>query len=646
MKKCKNNAAIQAAIIMATLPVSATALGETEREAPRKQLEHIVVTATRTDIEKKNAPTGYSEVSRSDIDRKMASTLAEMVQDVPGVALDNEMDGRSQIRIRGFTPSQTLILINGRRINNTDVLQGHSDFRMTQIPTAAIERVEVVRGPTSSLYGADALGGVVNAILRPPSDTWAGRVQARTGVVDNDDNAQENGLSLYSSGPVTSTIGALLSVDVIDRDGTLNPDEPGVDEIEGGESLNGLGSLFYRPSESHEFELFFMGSDDQRRARQGASATRAVDIFRYSSGVRYDYSGSQWTSRFDVYRSRSETESLHLGREEQHTDDIVDLSGSWQWSANHVLTLGADYREEHFWRRTHGTLENDDTVEHSGALIQHRSNLLDDRLIVTLGTRFDDHTNYTGEISPRAGVVFALSDNTRLKADYGQGFSAPDLRRSDADYDFTFTTIPLRILGNADLEPERSESFSVALEHETDQVQTSITLFRNDITDLIDLRCIEHCPPGDPPPGENEVRIYTNVDSAITQGVELAYSQQLTPVASVHANYTYLDTENEQTGEALEKRPRERINLSLILSPWHQGELNLRSEYTGPQLRGDEWTQDYTLFHLGVTQRLGTQWQLRGGVNNLTDQRLADIDDNYTNEIRGRYYYLAVDWEF
>lgn len=645
MNKRKNNA-LSAAIILVAVHAPSTAWGADQPQDSRKQLEHIVVTATRTEIETKNAPTGYSEVSRSDIERKMAKTLAEMIQDVPGIALDNEMDGRSQIRIRGFEPSQTLILINGRRINNTDVLQGHSDFRMTQVPTAAIERVEVVRGPTSSLYGADALGGVVNAILRPPSDTWTGRVQARTGQVHSDGNPREQGLSLYSAGPVSDKVGALLSLDIVDRDGVPNPDQPGFDEIEGRESVNGFGSLFYRPAEGHELELFFTGSDDQRRARRGSSATRELDIFRYSSGVRHDYTADHWNSRLDIYRSRSETESIHLGREERHTDDILDLSGSWQWSENHILTLGADYRREHLWRETHSVLENDDAVTHRGVLIQNRSSALDERLIVTLGTRFDDHTQYSGEISPRAGVVYALTDNTRFKADYGRGFSAPDLRRSAADYDFTFTTLPLRLLGNADLEPERSESFSVALEHQTDRAQASITLFHNNITDLIDLRCIEHCPPGGPPPGENEVRIYTNVDSAMTRGVELAFTQQLGEAASLHANYTYLDTENKQTGKALEKRPRERLNLSVILSPWENGELNLRSEYTGSQLRGSAWTRDYTLLHLGFSQQLAAQWQVRGGINNLTGQRLAEIDDNYNNEILGRYYYLAANWEF
>ncbi len=622
------------------------ALAQESSDDSYKDMDHLVVTATRTGIDSKDAPAGFTEINREEIDRKMATSLAEILQDVPGIAVDDELDGRTQVRIRGFEPSQTLILLNGRRVNNTDELQGHSDFRLTQIPSAAIQRVEVVRGPNSSLYGADALGGVVNAILRPPSEEWTGRVQAYSAVVDNESSSQENRLSFYSAGPLSPKIGAIVSLDRVDREAIPNPDGSGEDEIESRESLNGLASLFYRPSEQHEFELFFTGSDDLREARQATSATRETDILRYSTGVRYDFSGEQWNSRFDVYRSRSETDTVHSNRLDKHTDDIADLSGSWTWAEDHVLTLGADYRKEHYWRETSGTLDNDDSVVHRGALIQQRSTLMDSKLIVTLGTRFDDHTNYSGEVSPRAGVVYVLSDSLRLKADYGQGFSAPDLRRADADYDYTFSTIPLQLLGNADLEPERSESWSMELAHETENVQAAFTVFRNNITDLIDLYCIEYCDDSTRPVGENEVRIYSNVDSAVTQGVELSYRQELAQRASIAFNYTYLNTKNEQTDEALEGRPKSRMNISLNLSPWQQAELSLRSEYTGSRLDGSDWTQDYTLFHLGLSQQIGTQWRVRGGVNNLTDQRLSDIDVNYTNEIRGRNYYLSVDWEF
>ncbi|SEO83134.1 TonB-dependent receptor plug domain-containing protein [Aquisalimonas asiatica] len=624
--------------------VSGVQAGDASNTPAIHAIEPMVVTATRSAIRREEAPSGYTEITREDVERKPATSLADLLQDVPGLAVDNEQDGRSQIRIRGFEPSQTLILINGRRINNTDELIGHSDFRLTQIPTSAIERIEVVRGPLSTLYGSDALGGVVNVIVQPPDDEWTGRVQARVGATDPRPGGEERNLSLYTAGPLGENTGALLSLDVLDRNGSLNPDDEGVDEIEGREAITGYGSVFHRPAPGHEIEVFFNGVDDRRRARRGEDDTRRLDIFRYSTGARYDLEAGPWDARADVYRSRSTTEALHLDREEEHTDDIIDLSATRYWGQGQQLTVGADFRRESFWREREGEREFDDTVNHRGALLQNRSDLLDERLIVTFGARADDHTQYSGEISPSAGVVYSLTDTTRLKADYGRGFSAPDLRRSSGTYDFRFTTIPLRIIGNQDLEPERSDSFSLGLEHDDGRREYGFTVFRNNIKDLIDTRCIENCDGGSM--DDPEVREYQNVDRARTQGVELNAGYRFDQGVLLRANYTYLHAEDRGTGERLEGRPRQRFNLLTEAVAWRGATAHVRTEYIGSQRRGDDRTRDYTLLHLGLNQELAQGLSVRAGIDNVTDQRLADIDDAYTNEIRGRFYHTSVNWEF
>ncbi len=634
--------------LLAAAFASSTPLGAEEGRSAEQQaqLNPLVVTATRSQIRREEAPGGYSEVTRADVDRRPATTLAELLRDLPGLAADDEQDGRGQIRIRGFEPAQTLVLINGRRVNNTDELVGHSDFRLTQIPISAIDRIEVVRGPTSSLYGADALGGVVNVIVRPPGDVWSGRVQSRLGATDPRRGGEERNVSVYAAGPVTENTGALISLEYLDRDGSLNPDQPGIDEIEGREAVTGLGSFFYRPLPGHEFELFFHGAHDERRARRGSADTREMDILRYSSGVRHDYDGALWNSRLDVYRSRSHSEAHHVDREEEHTDDIIDWSGSRYWGRGQTLTIGADFRRERFWRDREGDRELDQTVNHRGVLVQNRSYLLDDVLILTIGARYDDHTNYTGEISPRVGAVLAFTETTRLKADYGRGFSAPDLRRAAGDYDFTFSTLPRRIIGNPDLEPERSDSYSMSLEFEDERRRAAVTVFRNDIKDLIDLQCIEYCAPGDPPAGELVLSTYRNVDRARTQGVELEGAHRWDNGVLLRANYTYLDARDRDSGEALERRPRNRFNLLAETPTWPGASAHVRTEYIGSQRRSGTWTRDYTLFHIGISQALANSVYLRAGIDNLTDQRLADLDEAYTNEIRGRFYYTSVAWEF
>lgn len=638
---------IFAPLLTGSLMLAFPAMAQTEDDhetASTPSIEPVVVTATRSAIRKEEAPSGYTEVTRDDVERKPATSLADLLGDLPGVAVDNERDGRSQIRIRGFEPSQTLMLVNGRRINNTDALVGHSNFRLTQLPTAAIDRLEVVRGPLSSLYGADALGGVVNAIIRPPEDEWTGRVRTRVGVTDPRPGGEERNLSLYTAGPLGERTGALLSLDFLNRNASRNPDEEGVDEIEGREAVTGYGSLFHRPAAGHEIEVFFNVADDQRRANLGEDGERRLDLLRYSAGIRYDVEIGPWDARFDAYRSRSESESRHVDREDEHTDDVIDVSASRHWGQGQEVTAGADYRRESFWRERGGEREFGDTVTHRGAFVQNRSYLLEDRLIVTLGTRFDDHTNYTGEITPSAGVVYNFTDTTRVKADYGRGFSAPDLRRSTDTFEGGPPIPTLVIIGNEDLEPERSDSYSLGFEHDDGQREFGVTLFRNEIEDLINTRCIENC--DFRTPANPEVRQYQNVDSALTQGVELEAGYRFGASGIVRANYTYLDTEDRDTGKTLENRPRQRFNLLTEAAVWPGATANLRAEYIGSQRRGSERTRDYTLFHLGMSQELADGFSVQAGIENVTDQRLGDIDDAFSREIRGRFYYVSASWEF
>lgn len=150
--------------------------GLAQAEAPKAN-ETLVVTATQTKHSELSAPASVSVVTRAELDKMNASTLADAIKGVTGVHIyPGNTNGRQEIRLRGLESDYTLLLVNGRRINSREALtSGYAnDFDVSTIPVAAIERIEVLRGPISSLYGADALGGVVNVILRKPTEQTKG----------------------------------------------------------------------------------------------------------------------------------------------------------------------------------------------------------------------------------------------------------------------------------------------------------------------------------------------------------------------------------------------------------------------------------------------------------------------------------------
>ena len=155
--------------------------------AAEEREDTVVVTASATEQNLKDAPASISVITQQDLQKKPIQNLKDVLQEVPGIQLTNEGDNRQGVSIRGLSSSYTLILVDGKRVNSRNAVFRHNDFDLNWIPVDAIERIEVVRGPMSSLYGSDALGGVVNIITRKVGKAWHGTVSLDSTIQENRD---------------------------------------------------------------------------------------------------------------------------------------------------------------------------------------------------------------------------------------------------------------------------------------------------------------------------------------------------------------------------------------------------------------------------------------------------------------------------
>lgn len=137
-----------------------------------------------------------------DLQRKPVQNLKDVLKEVPGVQLTNEGDNRKGVSIRGLDSSYTLILVDGKRVNSRNAVFRHNDFDLNWIPVDSIERIEVVRGPMSSLYGSDALGGVVNIITKKIGQKWSGTVTVDTTIQEHRDRGDTYNGQFFTSGPL------------------------------------------------------------------------------------------------------------------------------------------------------------------------------------------------------------------------------------------------------------------------------------------------------------------------------------------------------------------------------------------------------------------------------------------------------------
>ncbi|HBZ98895.1 MAG TPA: TonB-dependent receptor, partial [Pseudomonas sp.] len=175
-------------------------------------LEPTVVTATSTVRQLGDAPASVSVISREELALRPVQDLEDALRGTAGLQFTGVGMTRRGVSIRGMGSEHTLVLIDGQRIGNAGGAVAHADFDLGWVPVEAIERIEVVRGPMSSLYGSEALGGVVNVITRRSTDTWQGAAQLNGGVREDGRGGQTHQLGVYTGGPlVPGVIGLSLT---------------------------------------------------------------------------------------------------------------------------------------------------------------------------------------------------------------------------------------------------------------------------------------------------------------------------------------------------------------------------------------------------------------------------------------------------
>ena len=172
---------IAVALICSSLSATSFA-SESSQNTQTETDEQMVVTATRTETSLKQAPASMSVITADDIENNPGITLADIVADSTSVEsdFDSTRAGRQMISIRGMDSDYTLIMVNGRRLSSASAIIRGNDFDLSTIPVESIERVEIIRGPMSALYGSDGMGGTINIITKAPQNDWSSTLSMDT----------------------------------------------------------------------------------------------------------------------------------------------------------------------------------------------------------------------------------------------------------------------------------------------------------------------------------------------------------------------------------------------------------------------------------------------------------------------------------
>lgn len=648
--------------VLSTLATSAIAQDET-----------LVVTASGKEQKITHAPASISVISQKELQEKSFNDLGEALSGVEGVDVrgGTGKTGGLDISIRGMPSNYTLILINGIRQNaSSDTTpNGFGTLNTAMMPPlSAIERIEVIRGPMSTLYGSDAMGGVINIITKQNSNSWHGGLNMSHSAQEHNKWGDSSSLGFYTSGPlVNDSLGIELRGNIQHTQGssvTSLSDSGSITRVPFPTKSNNYnlgGRLSYKTSNKNM--LWFDGETanqtyDNRNNQLGPIGTSGGgyrDELRYQRnkiivGHDTDLSFGRWNSSlsYSVTENKgrlltpttlSEANQWMSGRDRQlkNINTIFDTNLVAPLGEDHLLQVGGQYWDA---RLKDGiVLANTGETFHqkTWALFAEDDWQLFDPLSLTWGSRYEKHDSFGGHVSPRAYLVWNVEENWTVKGGVSTGYKTPSLSQLHNGVSGVAGNGLISTVGNPDLKPETSVNYETGIYYKNDSnVNANITGFINNFRNAIESETID-----------DSTKSYRNVGKAITQGLEFATSFPLIMQdVTLNLNYTYTDSKQrggDNPGAPLTNTARHMANARLNWNMTQTLNTWLAAEYHGKTPRYtsnyenlsavqkavyDErgaYLKAWTVLNMGASYHLTPQLTLNGTINNVLDKDFSAV---------------------
>jgi outer membrane receptor for ferrienterochelin and colicins len=654
-------------------------------------LSPVVVTASGVEQQVKDAPASMTVISRDDIEKSGYTTAADVISHVEGVVTTGFDPNNKDIVIRGLPGEYTLVLVDGRRQNTRETMnRGTGGVQYAFLPPlAAIERIEVARGPMSSLYGSEAMGGVINIITRKVPEKWSAALDSSVTLQTDDDYGNSRETQFWIGGPIKDDVVGLQvygSYDDLTEGSNFYPSADGAY----GRDTRSLGlKLAVRPAANQDVVLDVSTQRLTTESTPGESVPPDLDWFkeqhrRTSYGITHTGRWSFGESRISLYREDSTQENWPKSGEyvdnRKLSNTGLDASLSMPFES-HTLRFGGQFlRSELSGIQNEASFPNyptntDKVTLNNYALFVEDDYYLTDDFTLTAGVRMDHDDRYGTHWSPRIYGVYHVNEALTIKGGVSTGFKAPTIRQSTAGYCMmTGGNSGFRgpLCGNPDLEPETSVTQELGLMYDwAPGSSVSATLFNTNFKNKVASYDTGQQDPLNPGTN-NHLYIYDNIDKVQIYGLELAAKLPLTETVSLSSNYTFTKSQRKGGGEVsfngesldgepLEKTPRHVMNTRLDWQVNERFNTYLRWNLTGEAryaayrngATGVRTRPGGSTFDVGGSYQVTKNLALRLAVLNLTDHktpidertRFEGLDGNWMVD-EGRRFWLGASLQF
>lgn len=588
-------------------------------QEPVDSVDNVVVTGVRTTENLAEVPSSTIVIRREQIESQNDTSVADLLRNIPGVHVvqPSGQGGVARIFIRGGDQNLTMVLLDGIRVNDPNDTRG-SAFDFSLINLTDVERVEIVRGPQSAVYGSDALAGVINIISKSRIEKFGGSVSAEFG---SDDFLQA---AIDFGGPVGEHGGFLIRAASKDDGEPIEQTTFESDSVSAsltladgnsdvrffGSYVDGEGTSFGEDSGGAELAVLrtvdTRSAQDARIGLNGSAAASTNWKINYLA-TWYDHDGSYFSP--GVAPGVRDPVPPNGGDASLTRSDIA-VNAVVVIKKDLTATFGLDYYDEEgasdgFVEFAPGFnfpsgFDFDRSV--TGAFGElHYKTELGPKFLASV--RRDEPSQEPGETTSKFGILYDLdNDKTSIRANWGQGFSLPG-----------FFALASPLVGNPDLLPQTSVSYDIGVNHlfADGRVDASAALFHNEFKNLIDF--------------ESSVFMMVNRDLLKVDGVELQmlWSPNRSLRLSVQATHMNLKLKNS-TSE-LRQRPDWRGGLSMQWTPSDMWSINAAWLYVGETFdssipTGDAYLDSYNRLDVVATYKIGDKIQTQFSIDNLLDE--------------------------
>ena len=659
---------VAAAVAQTAAPVDSVTVAAAPEAVVNDEAYRVVVTGARAPVALKDTPQRIEVVTRQEIRETPHRELADLLGKTTNVDIKRYPGMNGSVGMRGFTPSspmtgesmQTLVLQNGIPAVNNNI---------SFMPVNGVARVEVMKGPASSLYGSQAMSGVINVIpVRRTGDIQGGvgvsagnhnlrQVEADIGGAINEtlnfdyfgnwekrgDYKDGHGQTMEFSGYKQHSHGLRLGA-----------------ELAPGWTLDARADLFrandvQNPGPDPEIRQFET-SKDADRDLYSLTLQGKVDQHTLSAAA---YTGKENYLNYDLKKD---------GRLVQSYDSRIkwhglQLKDEWDWAEGYKLVFGYDYNQTKASARS-GTppwtfsYNPDSKLKTHGLYAQQNISLNEGRTNLYVGGRYDRITMSTlptdglgnvtqsrdfSQFSPSAGIKHELAPGISLHASAGKGFSAPSAWKLSGEYSGSdwkqdangnWYPVPITYVGNANLDPESSVSVDAGIGFERDNWNMDLTLYHTRVKDKIVAYDVS--------PG---LKSWRNADEARMRGLELAGNWQFNPNLRLDLGYTHSFRSEQRNGSVwspLEYVPKNTVRAALV-GNWDKLHARLGAHYNGKSWKSRAERGGYTLWDMSLGYAINKHHTLSLSVDNLFDRYYEEV---HGYNMPGREIRVGYRWNF